>query len=99
MDCVVGMTRTPSQVPDVWFATLREHLDEGQLVELTHHIALENQRSRFNVAFDVKAARFQRGHGVHGARFGPAARGPKASLPVPPGSGHHNTRGDRSRKS
>ena len=55
------MTRTPAQVPQTLFAQLREHLDEGQLVELTHHIALENLRGRFNVAFGVGAAGFSEG--------------------------------------
>jgi len=57
----VAMIRTPAQVPDALFAQLREHLDEGQLVELTHHIALENLRGRFKVAFGVSAAGFSEG--------------------------------------
>lgn len=61
MDYAAGMTRTPARVPDALFARLREHLDEGQLVELTHHIALENLRGRFNVAFGVGAAGFNEG--------------------------------------
>ena len=61
MDYAVAMTRTPAQVPDALFAQLREHLDEGQMVELTHHIALENLRGRFNVAFGVGAAGFSEG--------------------------------------
>jgi AhpD family alkylhydroperoxidase len=61
MDYAASMTRTPAQVPDALFARLREHLDEGQLVELTHHIALENMRGRFNVAFGVGAAGFSEG--------------------------------------
>ena len=61
MAYAVGMTRTPAQVPDALFAQLRQHLDEGQLVELTHHIALENLRGRFNVAFAVGAAGFSEG--------------------------------------
>ncbi len=48
-------------LPDARFAKLREHLDEGQLVQLTHHIALENLRGRFNVAFGVGAAGFSEG--------------------------------------
>jgi len=50
-----------AQVPETLFAQLREHLDEGQLVELTHHVALENLRGRFNVAFGVVAAGFSEG--------------------------------------
>jgi alkylhydroperoxidase family enzyme len=61
MDYAVGVTHTPAQVPETLFAQLREHLDEGQLVELTHHIALENLRGRFNVAFGVDAAGFSEG--------------------------------------
>ncbi len=40
---------------------LRQQLDEAQLVELTHNIALENLRGRFNVAFGVGAAGFSDG--------------------------------------
>jgi AhpD family alkylhydroperoxidase len=61
MDYAVGMSRTPPEVPDALFAELREHFDEGQLVELTHHIALENMRGRFNVAFGIGAAGFSEG--------------------------------------
>ena len=61
MDYAVGMTGTPANVPDALFNQLRKHLDEGQLVELTHHIALENLRGRFNVAFGVGAAGFSEG--------------------------------------
>ena len=43
------------------FAELTAHFDVGQLVELTHHIALENMRGRFNVAFGVGAAGFSEG--------------------------------------
>jgi 4-carboxymuconolactone decarboxylase len=56
-----GMSRTPVEVPDALFAQLREHLDEAQLVELTHHIALENLRGRFNLALGVDAAGFSEG--------------------------------------
>ena len=44
------MSRTPVNVPDELFGRLRRHLDDGQLVELTHHIALENMRGRFQDA-------------------------------------------------
>ncbi len=40
---------------------LREHLDEGQLVELTHVIALENMRGRFNLGLGIGAAGFSEG--------------------------------------
>jgi len=61
MDYAVGMSRTPVEVSDALFAELREHFDEAQLVELTHHIALENMRGRFNVAFGIGAAGFSEG--------------------------------------
>ena len=61
MDYAGAMCRTPAQVPDELFARLREHLDEEQMVELTHHIALENLRGRFNVAFGIGAAGFSEG--------------------------------------
>lgn len=61
MDYAAGMTRTPVDVPDALFAELRKHFDEAQLVELTHHIALENMRGRVNMAFGVGAAGFSEG--------------------------------------
>lgn len=50
-----AMTRTPVQVSDEFFATLRAHFDEKQLVELTSAIAWENYRARFNHAFGIEA--------------------------------------------
>lgn len=61
MDYAVGMTRTPAEVPDALFNRLRQHFDEAKLVELTHHIALENMRGRVNMAFGVGAAGFSEG--------------------------------------
>jgi 4-carboxymuconolactone decarboxylase len=61
LDYAVGMSRTPVEVPDVLFAKLREHFDDAQLVELTHLIALENLRGRFNLALGVGAAGFSEG--------------------------------------
>ena len=55
------MSRTPVDVPDGLVAKLLEHLDEGQLVELTHVIALENMRGRFNLALGIGAAGFSEG--------------------------------------
>jgi AhpD family alkylhydroperoxidase len=54
LDYAEAMTRTPVEVSDELFAALREHFDEGQLVELTSVIALENYRARFNWAFAIK---------------------------------------------
>lgn len=61
LDYAVAMSRTPVDVPDELFARLREHFDEGQLVELTHLIALENLRGRFNLALGVGAVGFSEG--------------------------------------
>lgn len=61
LDYAVGMTRTPADVPEHLFTSLRNHFNDRQLVELTHVIALENHRSRFNHAFGVGAAGFSDG--------------------------------------
>lgn len=61
LDYAVAISRTPVDVPDALFAELRKHLDEAQLVELTHVIALENMRGRFNLALGVGAAGFSEG--------------------------------------
>jgi AhpD family alkylhydroperoxidase len=61
LDYAVGMSRTPVDVPDSLFAELREHLEDAQLVELTHVVALENLRGRFNLALGVGAAGFSEG--------------------------------------
>jgi alkylhydroperoxidase family enzyme len=55
------MTRAPPEVPSELFDRLRQHLDDGQLVELTHHIALENMRGRFNPALGIGPAGFSDG--------------------------------------
>jgi AhpD family alkylhydroperoxidase len=61
LDYAVGMSRTPAQVPQELFDRLRQHLDDGQIVELTHHIALENMRGRFNLALGIGPADFSNG--------------------------------------
>ena len=61
LDYAVGMSRTPAQVPEELFDRLRQHLDDGQMVELTHHIALENMRGRFNLALGIGPAGFSNG--------------------------------------
>jgi len=55
------MTTTPVEVPDTLFASLRQHLNEAQLVELTAVIAWENYRARFNHALDIEAQGFSEG--------------------------------------
>jgi AhpD family alkylhydroperoxidase len=61
LDYAVGMSRTPVEVSDALLAQLREQFDDGQLVELTHVIALENMRGRFNLALGIGAAGFSEG--------------------------------------
>jgi AhpD family alkylhydroperoxidase len=61
LDYAVAVSRTPVEVPDELFAQLREHLDDAQIVELTHLIALENYRGRFNLALGADAAGFSEG--------------------------------------
>jgi 4-carboxymuconolactone decarboxylase len=61
LDYATGMSRTPVEVPDSLFASLREHFDEAQLVELTSAIALENMRGRFNLGLGVGSAGFSEG--------------------------------------
>lgn len=53
LDYAVAMSRTPVEVPDDLFDELRQHFTDAQLVELTHHIALENLRGRFNLALGI----------------------------------------------
>ena len=61
LDYAVGMSRTPVEVSDELFARLREQFDDAQLVELTHLIAVENMRGRFNLALGVGSAGFTEG--------------------------------------
>ena len=61
LDYAVSMSRTPVDVPEELFARLQEHLDNGQLVKLTHEIALENMRGRFNLALGIGPAGFSDG--------------------------------------
>ena len=61
LDYAVGMSRTPVDVSDELFHSLRQHFDDGQIVELTHHIAMENMRGRFNLALGIGSAGFSNG--------------------------------------
>lgn len=61
MDYAVAMSRTPVAVTDELFAELRAELDEAQMVELTHVIAMENLRGRSNLAFGIGAKGFSEG--------------------------------------
>ena len=52
------MTITGQKVSDELFARLRSHFSEAQIVELTAAVALENFRSKFNVALGIEAQGF-----------------------------------------
>lgn len=53
LDYAVAISRTPVEVSDDLFDRLRQHLTDPQIVELTHYIALENMRGRFNLALGI----------------------------------------------
>jgi 4-carboxymuconolactone decarboxylase len=61
LDYATGMSRTPVEVTDELFASLRRHFDEAQLIELTHIVALENLRGRFNLGLGIGASGFSEG--------------------------------------
>ncbi|SDH37249.1 Alkylhydroperoxidase family enzyme, contains CxxC motif [Lentzea fradiae] len=56
-----AMTGTPVTVTDEQVAELERLLGREELVALTYQIALENQRARFNSAFDIKDQGFASG--------------------------------------
>src|ERR1700741_4308617 len=64
LDYATAMSRTPVEGSDELFHALREHFDVQQMVELTHIIALENLRARFNLALGIGSAGFSEGMGV-----------------------------------
>ena len=53
-----AMTYSGRRVDDALFARVRAHFDEAQVVELTAAVALENFRSKFNVALGIEAQGF-----------------------------------------
>jgi alkylhydroperoxidase family enzyme len=55
------LTRTPAEVSDELYASLRHHFSERQLVELTAVITWENARARFNRTFGVTEEGFSEG--------------------------------------
>jgi AhpD family alkylhydroperoxidase len=81
IDYAVAMSRTPVDVPDELFARLESHFDERQIVELTNVIALENMRSRFNLALGYGAAGFT--EGMVCAVPEPAAASERDGTPAP----------------
>ena len=52
------MTYTGKRVTDNFFARLKKHFTDEELVELAAVIALENFRSKFNPVFAVEAQGF-----------------------------------------
>jgi alkylhydroperoxidase family enzyme len=52
------MTITGQKVTDELFAEVRRHFSEAQVVELTAAVALENFRSKFNVALGIESQGF-----------------------------------------
>ena len=52
------ITYTDQTVDDAFFARLRQHYSEAQIVELTAAVALENFRSKFNPALGIEAHGF-----------------------------------------
>jgi AhpD family alkylhydroperoxidase len=61
LDYATAMSRTPVEVSDELFERLRARFDEGQLVELTSVIALENYRARFNWALGIESEGYSEG--------------------------------------
>ena len=53
-----AMTRTGEKISDELFASLRQHFNEAQIVELTAGIAMENMRSKFNPALEIQSQGF-----------------------------------------
>ena len=53
-----AMTITGQKVSDALFTRLRAYFSEAQIVELTAAVALENFRSKFNVALGIEAQGF-----------------------------------------
>lgn len=58
LQLAVALTRTPSEVSDDLFTSLRARFSERELVELTAAISWENYRARFNRTFAVESEGF-----------------------------------------
>jgi len=52
------VTITGQKIDDAFFARLKQHYTEAQIVELTAAIAFENYRSKFNPSLGVDAQGF-----------------------------------------
>jgi alkylhydroperoxidase family enzyme len=53
-----AITFTDRKVTEELFARVRRHFSEPEIVELTAAVALENFRSKFNVALGIEAQGF-----------------------------------------
>jgi AhpD family alkylhydroperoxidase len=58
LEYATAISRTPVEVSDQLFDSLRAHFDTPQLVGLTHVITLGNLRARFNLALDIGSSGF-----------------------------------------
>jgi AhpD family alkylhydroperoxidase len=58
LEYATAISRTPVEVSDQLFESLRAHFDTAQLVGLTHVITLGNLRARFNVALGIGSSGF-----------------------------------------
>jgi alkylhydroperoxidase family enzyme len=58
LELAEAMTITDRTVTDELVARVRRHFSEAQLVELAAAVALENFRSKFNVALGIEAQGF-----------------------------------------
>ena len=56
-----AMSTSPVSVTDEQVAELRAEFGERGVIELTYHVALENQRARFNSALDITDQGFTSG--------------------------------------
>lgn len=52
-----ALTRGSNHVPDALFRRLREHFDEGEIVELSTVAGLFNYFNRFNNALEIEPTR------------------------------------------
>ena len=52
------ITYTDQKVDEAFFAKVKQHFNEAQIVELTAAIALENFRSKFNPTLGVESQGF-----------------------------------------
>ena len=58
LDYAERITHTDREVDDAFFAELKKHFTEAQIVELTAAVAFENFRSKFNPTLGVAAQGF-----------------------------------------